>query len=195
MVPRIQDGPAKNKRRHSKALRCPHCQTRLVRLAPQQGIGERLLGFLTIYPIRCQLCAHRFLTFHGKPGFLPQRNFQRLRVGFLVWFRSALTKTSSPGVQGTLADLSIGGGRVECKVRPPKGSRLRLQIEVSEDQAPVEVEEAVVRTHTRQGIGLAFTRVTGKEKRRISRIIHERLSPSRSHGIQGRSPERPSALG
>jgi hypothetical protein len=157
-------------------LRCPKCQTRIVRLAPQRGIGERLLGLLTIYPTRCQLCTHRFLAFRGRPFSIPQRDYQRVRVHFPVWFRSAFYQGEFPGQEGKIVELSLGGCRLESAAQLPKGARLRLQFEVAEDQAPVTVEEAVVRSHPSKGMGLVFTKVRRNEKRRLGRIIRGRLS-------------------
>ena len=162
-------------------VRCPKCKTRMVRLAPQRSFVERLVGFLTIYPNRCQICAHRFLTFHGQRGFVPQRSYKRVPVQYPTWFRSAFYDEPTTGLQGTIVNLSIAGCRVNSSVRMPKGARLRLQFEVSEDQAPVMIEEAEVRSHPGKDIGLSFTKLRGEEKKRLGRLIRGRLSGMLRH--------------
>ena len=169
--------------RRSKRPRCSQCQTRLVRLAPQQGFFEKLLGFFTIYPIRCQICAHRFLTFHGKIRTLPQRNYHRVTVDFPVWFRPTRSKNEPIGLEGTLQNLSVDGCLIASKVKPPKGSRLGLEFEISEEEAPIEIKEAVVRTHLRRGIGVSFVKLRNQEKKRIGKIVHGHLSQFRAQGF------------
>jgi len=157
---------------------CPKCRTRKVQLAPQRGIAERLVGLVTIYPNRCQLCSHRFMAFRGRPGFIPRRDYQRVRVLYPVWFHSTLlSKSPSRGQEGTMVNLSIKGCRIEAEVRIPKGSHLKLEFEVSEDQAPITVEEALVRSQSGTGIGLKFLRIRDQERKRITLIIRQRFLP------------------
>ena len=173
----------KNRTRRSKRPTCTLCQTRLVRLAPQQGMLEKLLGFFTIYPLRCQICANRFMTFYGKIRSLPKRDFHRVSVHFPVWFRPAKTKSDPLGLEGTLENLTVAGCLIASKVKPPKGSRLGLEFEISEEEAPIAIKEAVVRTHLRQGIGVRFVKVRNQEKKRIGKIVHGHLSQFRNHGV------------
>lgn len=173
----------KRRSRRSNRPKCSLCQTRLVRLAPQQGILEKLLGFFTIYPIRCQICANRFLAFYGKIRSLPQRNFHRVTVRFPVWFRPARAKNGRAGLEGTLENLTVAGCLITSKVKPPKGSRLGLEFEISEEEAPIEIKEAVVRAHLRRGIGVSFVKLRNQEKKRIGKIVHGHLSQFRNHGV------------
>ena len=66
---------------------CPKCGTAKTKLAPRSGITDRLLGTLTIYPLRCQLCAHRFTTFLGKLKTNPRRNYERVPVQYSAQVR------------------------------------------------------------------------------------------------------------
>lgn len=155
-------------------VRCRRCKRELVRIAPQQGFGERLLGMLTIYPHRCQLCGSRFLAFRGFPAFVPRRNFQRLRVTFPTMLRSAFYLEEIPAQRATLVDLSIAGCRLEGPVTAAEGSRLRLEITTPTFEAPILVDEAVVCSHLDNGVGLLFTKIRRDERRRLARIIRER---------------------
>ena len=174
--------------------RCPRCHTRLVRVAPQQHLGERLLGWLTIYPHRCQLCAHRFLAFCGDLLFIPQRNFHRVRVDFPSSIRSAFFQNHFPAVRGRMVNLSVGGCRLDGEVQIPEGARIRVEFEVGQDEKPVTVDEAVVRSHPGRGkeLGLSFTKLRREEKRRIGRIVRAAMSsPIRRRGAMRERPAEP----
>ncbi len=158
--------------------RCPRCHTRLIRPAPQQHLGERLIGWLTVYPHRCQLCAHRFFAFCGHLLFMPQRNFHRIRVDFPTWIRSAFFQNHFPAVRGRIVNLSVGGCLLEGELLIPEGARIRVEFEVGQDEKPVMIDEAVVCSHTGQGngLGLTFTKLRRGEKKRIGRIVKAAMS-------------------
>ena len=157
--------------------RCPSCKTRFVRPGPQYNLIEGALGLLTIYPTRCQICAHRFLTFKGRYHHIPQRNYQRIPVQFPAWLYSAnACEALDSSEEGTVVNLSVGGCRVDGMLRAPEGRRLRLQFEIDADEAPVMVEEAVVRSHRGSRTGLSFIKLKDAEKRRIGRLVRGKLS-------------------
>lgn len=155
-------------------VRCPSCKTGLVRVAPQQGILEWLLGLLTMYTHRCQLCGARFLAFRGFPAIIPRREFRRVRVDFPAMLRSAFYRKEVPAQQAMLVDLSIAGCRLEGLLEVADGTRLRVEFTTPIYETPVVVDEAVVCSHPTNGLGLVFTKVRRDERRRIARIIRER---------------------
>ncbi len=161
-----------------RSTRCRKCGSGLVRLAPQQGLAERLLGWLTVYPNCCQLCGHRFLSFLGRQAFMPRRNFHRISVRFPVWLRSAFYLTEVPGQQAVATDLSVAGCRLESQadLKMAVGTRMQLHIHVPEDELLLIIDEAVVCSYPGKGVGLIFTKVRRKEKRRIAGIIRERFA-------------------
>ena len=152
---------------------CPTCKTDLVRVAPQQGVVERFLGFLTIYAHRCQLCGARFFAFLGSLAVVPRREFRRVRVAFPAILRSAFYLNEVPAQHVMLVDLSIAGCRLEGLIDVAGGARLRIEFTTPFDETPVVIDEAVVRSHPPNGIGLLFTKVRRDERRRIARVIRE----------------------
>ncbi len=174
-------------------VRCPKCKTLMVRVAPQRSFGERLLGFLTIYPNRCQICAHRFFAFTGHRGFVPQRSYKRVPVQYPTQFRSAFYDDPTTALEGTLVNLSIVGCRINSQVRMPKGARLRLQFQVAEGHKPVIIDEAVVRSHPGKGIGLRFTKLRSEEKKRLGRLIRVRGQLSGMFPFRTQTPHAPTA--
>src|SRR6188474_1293267 len=65
-----------------RSYSCPKCGTAKTRLAPRHGVTDRLLSTLTIYPLRCQLCAHRFTILLGKLKANPRRNYDWVPVQY-----------------------------------------------------------------------------------------------------------------
>ena len=147
----------------------------MVRLGPSRAIHESLLRWLTIYPLCCQLCGHRSLAFWGRFERLPQRTFSRVPVRYPAWFRPVDEAAPRRGYEATIVDLSIGGCRVRGPTLPVRDTRLRVEFEVSDNEAPIAVEEAVVRSSSPRGMGLAFAKIRQAETRRIGGIIRGRL--------------------
>jgi len=153
-------------------LRCPACGGSKIRLAHRKSLSDVLLGGLTIYPFRCQLCADRFRTFLGRRTPNPRRSFERVDVSFPVWFK--LRRKSFPeeiGQQGTIENLSIRGCRIRSTTPVAIGSRLELEFQYSEAAFPITIDEAVVRSSTDGAIGLRFTQLRRSDERRIRRLI------------------------
>jgi hypothetical protein len=153
-------------------LHCPTCGASKTRLAARKSLSDVLLGGLTIYPFRCQLCADRFRTFLGRRTPNPRRSFDRVEVSFPVWFKSHRSSPSSGlEYEGVLDNLSIRGCRIRSTAPISIGSRLELEFQSSDNSLSVTIEEAVVRSIVDGAIGLRFTQLHRSEERRIRRII------------------------
>ncbi|MGQ0812209.1 MAG: PilZ domain-containing protein [Nitrospiraceae bacterium] len=155
--------------------RCPKCGTSKTTLAPRRTVSDRLLGALTIYPCRCQLCSHRFRTFFGRPSTNPRRNFERVPVQYPVWFQLSCSAAQSLGQSGTIINLSIRGCRIKSSATVPKGTVLRLEFQSSTHAFPITIDGAMVRSRTNDSIGLRFVSLLREEERRIRRIVDLRL--------------------
>jgi hypothetical protein len=164
---------------------CPTCKAAKVRLAPRKSLSDTILGGLTIYPFRCQLCAERFRKFLGRHTPNPRRSFERIPVSFPVWFRPRRsTRYDQLGQEGVIENLSIRGCRIRCAVPSRIGTPLELEFQYPTDSLPVTVEEAVVHSLAEGAIGVRFTRLHRRDERRIRRIVDTRLSeplPSTPH--------------
>lgn len=154
-------------------ITCPTCHAVKVRLAARKGLSDTLLGGLTIYPFRCQLCAERFRKFLGRRTVNPRRSFDRVEVSFPVWFRIPRTP-GSPRManEGVIENLSIRGCRIRTTASVILGSRLELEFQYANDSLPITIAEGVVRSSGVGGaIGVRFTRLHRGEEKRIRRII------------------------
>ena len=148
----------------------------MVRLVPCRALSESLLSLLTIYPACCQICGQRTRAFWGRFERLPQRTYSRVPVSYPAWFRPFDRPTPRWGYEATILDLSLGGCLLRGRPVVPLHTALRLEFEVSENEAPIAVKEAVVCSHPLRGMGLAFVRIRPADRRRIGGIIRDRLA-------------------
>jgi hypothetical protein len=139
----------------------------LVKEAPRQGLLERLLGFLAIGPLRCQLCTHRFLAVLWRGNHKPGREYERIPVHYEVYFRPTFAKEDARPVQGTIAALSIRGCTINTRVPVPKGECLCLQFAVTGQEHPIQIDGARVRTVNETRIGVVFSNIRPEEEDRL----------------------------
>ena len=154
---------------------CPKCGTAKVKLAPRSGVAERLLGTLTIYPFRCQLCAHRFTIFLGRLKTNPRRNYERIKVQYPAEVRPVHDPSQRVVVEGTLSHLSLRGCRLRTSQRLPMGCQVMLEFHPAEYDAPIMIDAAIVRSWCAEGIGLRFSSLLRSEERRIRHILDLRM--------------------
>ncbi len=151
---------------------CPNCGTGKIRPAPSRTGFDRLLGLLTIYSYRCQLCGHCFSAFSGRHRIPPRRAFQRLVVNYPVWFRTEAAAEDSPSFEGTLVNLTIRGCRLRSAAPPPPvGTKVTIEFQPSPFSLPITIDSAVVRSSSPAEVGLRFLKIERSEEQRISRVI------------------------
>jgi len=155
-------------------LTCPNCERAFTRRSHRKGIWEFLCSFLLIYPYRCQLCAHRFLATPKMTARKPHREFERLRVRFPGSFRSAYLDQTVTG-DGTVTTLSIRGCNLASQQPLGKGTLLRLQLRYTEQEAPIEVDVAAVRSSTGRQLGIEFLSLQPNEEARLRRLLEHLL--------------------
>ena len=150
---------------------CQYCGTSKTRLAVRRALADHLLGYATIYPFRCQLCARRFHSFLGRSAPSPRRNFDRVAVDFPVWVKPLNAAPHELGEEGVIQDLSIRGCRIRCERPVTPGMRLELEFQHSNCSFPITVDEAVVRCSSQGELGLRFIQLRRQDQRRIRSIL------------------------
>lgn len=146
---------------------CPQCDMWLVKAAPRRGLFEHLLRFLAVGPLRCQLCTHRFLGVLWRAGHKPGREYERVPVQYSVYFRQTFAKDDSRPIQGTITALSIRGCTITTRVPVPRGESLCLQFEVSDQDSPIQIDGARVRTVNGIRLGVVFSNIRPDEEERL----------------------------
>ncbi len=155
-------------------LTCPNCERRFARRSHRKGLWEFLCSFLLIYPYRCQLCAHRFLATPSLAPRAPHREFERLHIRFPASFQSAYLDQTIAG-EGTITTLSIRGCSLTSQQPLNKGSLLRLHIRYAEQEAPIEVGVAAVRSTSSKELGVEFLYLQLNEEARLRRLLEHLL--------------------
>lgn len=150
---------------------CPQCEMWLVKQVPRRGLLENLLRFLAIGPLRCQLCTHRFLAVLWRGNHKPGREYERIPVHYEVYFRPTFAKEDAQPIQGTISALSIRGCTITTRVPVPKGECLCLQFQVTDQEPPIQIDGARVRTVNGTRIGVVFSQIRPEEEARLRQLL------------------------
>ena len=134
-----------------------------------------MLSTLTIYPLRCQLCGHRFSTFHGTPKANPRRNYERVPVQYTAQLRPVHDPTQRIVVEEHQVNLFLRGCGVKTSQRLPTENHVMLEFQAGEYDLPITIDQAIVRTRFAKGVGLRFSSFLRSEERRIRHILDLRL--------------------
>jgi hypothetical protein len=92
---------------------------------------------------------------------------------FPVQFRSSFSSANVVSGEGHLTDLSIRGCRVFSMTEVKPGTTLELRVEVSDDEPPVQIKQAVVRWYRDSSFGLEFVSLTPDEWARLQHVVKE----------------------
>lgn len=164
------------------SMPCPKCEGLLARRSHRDGLIEKLISLMFVYPFRCQLCGFRFFAlqwgvrYHRipvMPGRAEDREYHRHPIEIPIMLSGRHGES-----RGRTSDLSLGGCTVvtssPCRDISPLNVRLQLPCEPH----PVMVEEAAVRTVQGRRIGVEFLQTSPGEKTRISQFIEATLRQS-----------------
>lgn len=92
---------------------------------------------------------------------------------FPVQFRSSFSATNVVSGEGTLGDLSIRGCRIYSLIEVKSGTALQLRIKVSDDEPPIQINQAIVRWYRDNSFGLEFVGLTPDEWARLHHVVKE----------------------
>jgi hypothetical protein len=151
-------------------LICRQCSSEFVKRVRKKGFKERLLDRFYCYRFRCQICRlsfHRLQWGVRYPALAEdRREYERLAMNFPISF-------VGKNIEGTgiVSDISINGCAFVTEAALTEKSIVRLELRISDELQPVDIEAAVVR-HARQGhVGIEFLRVQQAERQRLQLFI------------------------
>jgi len=75
--------------------------------------------------------------------------------------------------EATLFDISIRGCGIKTNAPLHKGDLVRLEIEVTPQEKPIRIDEAVIRTLTGRRFGLEFVNIRDEELTRLRTLLVE----------------------
>jgi len=90
---------------------------------------------------------------------------------FPVQFRSSFSSVNVVGGEGALADLSVRGCRIECRIAVKPGTELQLKIHFPNEPAPLGITVAAVRWARGGTFGVEFMDMDDEEWKRLGRFI------------------------
>ena len=96
---------------------------------------------------------------------------KRQHPRFPVQFRSSFSSVNVVGGEGALADLSVRGCRIECRVAVKPGTELQLKIHLPNEPAPLGITVAAVRWARGETFGVEFMDMHDEEWKRLGRFI------------------------
>ena len=164
---------------------CPKCGKYFTKRVPMQGADDPLSTVSGMYAYRCQLCAELFRAKKTDPqaAAAPQtaasaaltnvtnRQYVRVAAKFPVAF--AVNKIQQDAM---VTEIALGGCTLEANVVLAIGAKFRMDIIISNDEPPLVVSQAIVRSVRPTGFGIQFLEITDAEKERLGRLLEKLLT-------------------
>jgi len=152
------------------AIVCARCRKPYVRADRCRGFVDRLLRRAYVYPYECQVCRRRFHVMQW--GFRPtdapaDLNHSRSRP---VQIHAVLVEERGER-DGTITDLSAAGCAVETMPPLLEHAILGIRLNALDDNPPIVVEAAIVRSSLGSRAELEFLRVAKAEEERLNQFI------------------------
>jgi hypothetical protein len=96
---------------------------------------------------------------------------KRQHPRFPVQFKSSFSSVNVVGGEGTLADLSVRGCRIECGIAVKPGTELQLNIQLPDEPSPLGIAVAIVRWSRAGAFGIEFMDMTDEQWKRLGRFM------------------------
>ena len=153
-----------------RTLHCPNCGTPFVRVTHHEGVVERVLNRMQVFPFRCQLCMSKFRAFYRQAGrsagAFDRRQYKRLPTSIEAHFvldnRTQATKR--------ITDISMDGCTLQT-VELPRGTFFSLVLKPGLEDEAIRVETAMVCSVRPSSVGIRFLEVPQSDQRRLSQVI------------------------
>ncbi len=149
---------------------CSKCRKPFVQAVRQQGLLDRLLHLVYLHPYCCKVCRHRFYVMQWgiRPAEVPMDSEQyRMRP---VRLHAAILDEGSHR-EGDVTDLSMGGCMLELAAPLLEGTVVTIHLDALDDEPPIIVEAAIVRSAIKTRADVEFLRLAKKEQDRLNRFV------------------------
>jgi len=170
---------------------CPKCKKYFTKRVLIEGAEDPTSTLAGMYAYRCQLCDELFRA--NKPALQPtpvpqttlapsegasaelanitNRQYVRVAAKFPVTFVISRLRQ-----EGTVTEIALGGCSLEVNVVLAIGAKFRMDILISENEPPLVVDQALVRSVRPTGFGIQFMEIQEAEKVRLGRILEKLLA-------------------
>ena len=149
---------------------CSRCRKPFVHAARQRGLLDRLLHRVYLHPYACKVCRHRFYVMQWglRPAEVPMETGQyRMRPVRI----HAVVLDERSHREGDVTDLSMGGCMMELAAPLLEGTLLAIHLDALDDEPPIVIDTAIVRTALKTRAEFEFLRLAKKEEDRLNRFV------------------------
>jgi len=149
---------------------CPRCANPFLQRVRPDGLLGRLLALLFVHPFRCQICRHRFHAVRWGIRYDREPEDRRQCVRRAVRFSATLASPFGEHA-GSVTELSIGGCSIAVFTPYRVGDTLSIRLCTQDDQPPIEVSTAVIRTVSQGRLGVEFLTFRDHEEARLRQLM------------------------
>lgn len=164
---------------------CPKCSKYFTKRVAMEGADDPLSTVSGMFNYRCQLCTELFRAKKPDPLTAPgprlskeaeltdvtRRQYLRVACSFPVTFLISKMKQ-----EGTVTEIAMGGCTLEANVVLAIGAKFRMELNVSDIEPPLVVNQALVRSVRPSGFGIQFMEILEPEKERLARLLEKLLA-------------------
>ena len=164
---------------------CPKCKKYFTKRVLIEGAEDPTSTLAGMYAYRCQLCDELFRA--SKPALqttpapqastsaelanITNRQYVRVTAKFPVTFLISRLRQ-----EGTVTEIALGGCSLEANIVLAIGAKFRMDILISENEPPLVVDQALVRSVRPTGFGIQFMEIQDAEKERLGRVLEKLLA-------------------
>lgn len=152
-----------------RELHCPICGGSFVRVTYRDGMLERLLGGVNVFPFRCQLCTNRFRAYcagaRDNTQVFDRRQYTRLPASIEV----QVLDRNQP-MTNRITDISMDG----CTLQTTgfsKGAFIELLLKPTVEHDAIYIETAMVYSVHPSSTGIRFLEVPPDHYRRLGQVV------------------------
>ena len=153
-----------------RELHCPNCGAPFVRVTYQEGMVERLLSRVSVFPFRCQLCTNRFRAFYSGARHNTQAFDRRQYTRLMTSIEAQVLDHKQLPVTNRITDISIDG----CTLQTtgfPKGAFIELVLKPRVEEERIRIETAMVCSIRPSSMGIRFLEIPSEHYRRLAQVI------------------------
>lgn len=152
-----------------RELHCPVCGASFVRVTSREGMLERLLGRVNVFPFRCQLCTNRFRAFYAGARHNTQ-SFDRRQYTRLPASIEAQVLDRNQPMTNRITDISMDGCTLQT-TGLSKGAFIELVLKPTVEEDAIYIETAMVCSVHPSSTGIRFLEVPPEQYRRLGQVV------------------------
>ena len=152
-----------------RELHCPACGASFVRVTSREGMLERLLGRVNVFPFRCQLCTNRFRAFYAGARHNTQAFDRRQYTRLPASIEAQVLDRNQP-MTNRITDISMDGCTLQT-TGLSKGAFIELVLKPTVEEDAIYIGTAMVCSIHPSSTGIRFLEVPPEQYRRLGQVV------------------------